>query len=73
MDGDNLDDDDKEMDGRRMTVTCENGRVHIKADDGKCMKHLTDDTIFVEAWLAIGDSPSNWHEIDYVTNEQEEK
>ena len=56
-----------------MTITYENGRTHIKADDGKCMKNIFNDTVFVEAWLAIDDSIDNWNETDYIPEEQEEK
>lgn len=56
-----------------MTIRYENGRVHIKSDVGKCMKSKYNDTIFVEAWLAIGDTIDNWEEIDYAPDVAEEK
>lgn len=56
-----------------MTIKHENGRIHIKSDDGKCMKNVHNGTIFVEAWLAVDDSVENWQEIDYIPEINEEK
>lgn len=56
-----------------MIITYENGRTHIKAGIGKCMKNVFNDTIFIEAWLAIDDVPENWEEIDYIPEDEQEK